>query len=320
MSFNMPLPLNRYKKKQQLGAVLLAVLVVALALVILLGVVSNALNNRIIIGQQAKNSLQDAALVYAKLNDLTYLLATQRVTAAGMSTGVNPQGKLRDDEGHWLLNVIGDEIRTDGFTYKLDNQLHYSIQNEAGLIAINSAGQFWLKQALASYGLTVVEQATFADILADYADSDDWRRPAGAESFLYKKENRPLPRNYLLQSCSELWRLERWSQWLTEHTNWLKLCSTSRVERLNINAVPADLWQKLWPASANKISLQRLQDHWLINTTDILLFEPNLGFVPEEYFSTLGGNSYRLVVQKDGYKQLRTIIIGTGKKEPALIR
>jgi general secretion pathway protein K len=320
MSFNMSASPNRYKKKQQAGAVLLAVLVVALALVILLGVVSNALNNRIIIGQHAKDSLQDAALVYGKLNELTYLLATQRVTAAGVSTGVNQQGKLRDDEGHWVLNVIGDEIRADGFVYKLDNELHYSIQNEAGLISINSAGQFWLKQALASYGLSVVEQATFADILTDYADSDDWRRPAGAESFAYEKNNKPVPRNYLLQSCSELWRLQNWSEWLTGNSDWLTLCNISRSERLNINMVPVELWKKLWPASANKISIQRQQRQWLVSAGDTLLLEPNLGFVPEEYFSTIGGSFFQLLVYKGGFKQFRRVAVGEGKKEPIVIR
>lgn len=316
MSFNMPLSLNQLKKKHQTGAVLLAVLVVALALVMLLGVVSKALNNRIIIGQQGKDSLQDAALVYGKLNELSYLLATQRVTAAGLSTGTNPQGNLRDDEGHWMLSVIGDEIRTDGFMYKLDNQLQYSIQNEAGLIAINSASQFWLKQALASYGLTVVEQAKFADILADYADSDDWRRPAGAESFAYKKANKPVPRNYLLQSCSELFRLELWSDWLAKHSDWLKSCSINRTERLNINSVPLVLWQKLWPDSAQKLVQQREQKHWLLNTDSILALEPSILLFDDVYYSISNGNQFNIAIRKNGVHLEKKIKIGNNKAIP----
>jgi general secretion pathway protein K len=313
------MPSTVCKTNNQTGAVLLAVLVVALVLVILLGVVSQALNNRINLAQQAKQNLQDAAMVYSKLNELSYLLATQRATVAGVSAGRNPQGLLRDDEGHWSLSVIGDEIRTDGFSYTQQNGLHYSIQNEAGLLGINSSGQYWLKKVLATYGLSVVEQANFADILADYADSDDWRRPSGAESYAYEKAQRPMPRNYLLQSCSELWRLQKWSEWLTTHRDWLKFCGISRSERLNLNAIPLVFWQKLWPTSANKITEYRQQGEWLASDGDILLLEPSFALIPEDYYSTLGGNDFRLSVNKGGSKLYLKIAIGNGKSKPILV-
>lgn len=317
MNFKMCTSFYRFKK-QQTGAVLLAVLVVALALVILLGVVSQALNNRLNLAQQAKQNLLDAALVYGKLNEISYLLATQRITVAGVSTGVNPQGLLRDEDGHWLLNVVGDEIRTDGFTYTEKNQMEFSIQNEAGLISINSAGQFWLKKTLARYGLSVIEQASFTDILADYADSDDWRRPAGAESYSYEKDKRPMPRNYLLQNCSELWRLQIWSKWLAEHNDWLSFCSLSRSETLNLNSVPIKLWQRLWPSSVTNISNMRLNGKWLVTNNDILAVEPAMALIFDEYIKNVGGQRYYLAIKKE--KQTRTIKmqIGEGKKKPLL--
>ena len=308
------------KKKQQNGAVLLAVLIVALAAVILLGVVSHALNNRIYLAQQAKQKLQDVSSVYGKFHELSYLLATQRITVAGVSTGLNPQGLLRDDEGHWLLTVIGDEIRTDGFTYTLQNDLRFSIQNEAGLLGINSSGQYWLKKILASYGLSAIEQAGFADVLADYADSDDWRRPLGAESHAYQKVKSPLPRNYLLQSCNELWRLQTWSEWLNKYPDFLRFCGISRGETLNLNVIPVELWRRLWPASANKINEQREQGKWLVSDGEILLLEPTFAQIPEDYYSTLGSQKFLLSIQKGGSKLFVTVAIGNGKSKPILTR
>jgi general secretion pathway protein K len=320
MSFKRLSSLAMNNKKQQTGAVLLAVLVVALALVILLGVVSSALNNRIDLAERAKLNLQDAAAVYSKLNELTYLLVTQRTTVAGVSTGLNPQGALRDEEGHWLLKVIGDEIRTDGFTYTESNQIQFSIQNQAGLIGINSSGQFWLKKALGAYNLSVVEQAGFADILADYADSDDWRRPSGAESFAYEKDKKPVPRNYLLQSCAELRRLQRWSDWLNEHHDWLAFCSISRSETRNLNSIPIKLWQLFWPNSAAKISNMRLNGKWFVSNGDIIAAEPTLALIAEDYVSVLGLQFCTIVVEKGGEARKVQIEIGKGSLAPFIWR
>jgi general secretion pathway protein K len=320
MSFNMFSSHCSSNKTPQTGAVLLAVLVVALALVILLGVVSHALNDRINLAQQAKQNLQDHAEVYAKINELGYLLTTQRVTVAGISSGQQPQGLLKDDEDHWLLEVIGDEIRTDSFTYTQPDQLQYSIQNEAGLIGINSRGQFWLKKTLASYGFSVVEQAKFADILADYADRDDWARPAGAESYAYQKINKPIPRNYLLQSCAELWRLERWSEWLYQHNEWLEFCSVSRDDTRNINSIPFALWKHLWPASADKVYAQRAAGRWFIRNKDIVLVEPSIAHYQEENYSQLFGNVFILNVSKGRVFYSIRVEIGKVRQHPFVWR
>lgn len=308
------------KNNRQSGAVLLAVLVVSLVLVILLGVVSFALNNRLTLGQQAKQSLQDSAAVYAKINELSYLLATQRMTMAGISTGRNAQGLQRDDEGHWALKVIGDEIRTDGYIYEIANQMQYSIQNESGLIPINSSEQYWLKKWLASYGISTIEQAYYADILADYADSDDWRRAAGAESFNYQKQHMLPPRNFLLQDCHELYRVLRWTRLISEQKSMIRQCGLGRSERLNINAIPAHLLEQLWPSVAAKIIDQRAHGSWFIYQNDILRLIASVSLTPEEYYATLGGDNFGLTVRRNGIKLTRRIALGTGKSAPFVRR
>jgi general secretion pathway protein K len=283
----------------QSGAALLAVLVVSVVMVMLLGVATTTLQSRLLLAQQSKQKLQDQAQVYGKKNQLVYLIATQRLTAAGISQGVNPQGFVRDEDGHWALPIIGDEIRSDGETIFEENGLRYSIQNEAGLIPINSAAQYWLKRYLQATGYNVAEQAYLGDTLADYADPDNWRRPGGAERASYKEQLFSQPANFLLQSCSELFKLLKWDELLQRDQAILSLCSLSRGETLNLNAIPISLWEVLWSSSAEKIANQRRQGQWLLSDADILVIEPSLLMEGEGYFSTLGGDQFQLNISQN---------------------
>jgi general secretion pathway protein K len=292
--------MQKYVINKQSGAALLAVLIVAVVMVVLLGVATNTMQSRLLLAQQSKQKLQDQAQVYSKANQLIYLLATQRITAAGISQGINPQGLLRNKEGFWALPIIGDELRGDGEVTTEESGLRYSIQNEAGLIPINSSGQYWLKRWLQKVGYSVSEQSSFGDTLADYADPDNWRRPGGAEIADYKKRLSPQPANFLLQSCSELWKVNLWAAMLEQHPEMLSVCSLGRSAVLNLNVVPITLWQRYWPNSAAKITNQRLQGIWLQNAEDVLGIEPAFLNERDEYYTTLGGRYFRLKLSLNG--------------------
>jgi len=305
---------------KQRGAALLAVLVVSVVMVILLGVATTTLQSRLVLAQQSKQKLQDQAQVYAKTNQLIYLLASQRLTAAGVSKGINPQGLLRNKEGHWALQIIGDELRSDGQLISEENGLSYSIQNETGLLSINSSGQYWLKRWLQKVAYSAAEQAYLGDTLADYADPDNWSRPGGAELASYKDQLFPQPANFLLQGCGELWKLLRWKDVLLQQPEILTLCSLGRSDQLNLNAVPLRLWQVLWPNSAEKIASQRQQGQWLLRETDFLGMEPALLLEIDDYYSTLGGNQFQLQISKSAALTSIRVQRGRGLVAPFTIR
>jgi general secretion pathway protein K len=297
----------------QSGAALLAVLVVSVVMVMLLGVATTTLQSRLLLAQQSKQKLQDQAQVYGKKNQLVYLIATQRLTAAGISQGVNPQGLLRDDEGHWALPIIGDELRTDGEVSIEESGLRYALQNEAGLIPFNSSSQYWLKRYLQAAGYDVTAQAYLGDTLADYADPDNWRRPGGAEQASYKNQPFSQPANFLLQSCSEMWKVKSWPIMLAQHPDILNLCSLTRTETLNLNAIPIALWKIFWPYSAEKMTTQRQNGQWLLNDADILVVEPSLLLEIEDYFSTMGGNHFQLKITKNAVTTSLRVERGRGE-------
>ena len=116
---------------------MLAVLAIAAVMSLLVGYASSTLNQRLELAQASLAKLKEIAVVEAKANELTYLIATQRVTVAGVSKGINASGLVREDD-LWMKSTVGDEIRADGFLYKLAD-FEFSIQNEAGLIPINSS-------------------------------------------------------------------------------------------------------------------------------------------------------------------------------------
>jgi hypothetical protein len=70
---------------------------------------------------------------------------------------------------------------------------------------------------------------------------------------------------------------------------------------------------------ANKITEYRQQGEWLASDGDILLLEPSFALIPEDYYSTLGGNDFRLSVNKGGSKLYLKIAIGNGKSKPILV-
>jgi len=302
------------------GAALIAVLMVAVVMVVLMSTVSRLMDSRLQMAVLSKQLFTGRTEVYAKMSELTYLLATQRLTAAGISQGTNPQGTTTDEEGHWALPIIGDELRADGEPVIEKNGLSYSIQNESGLIPVNTTSQYWLKKWLNKKGYTAAEQAHLVDSLADYADPDDWRRPAGAEKTEYKEKIFTQPANFLLQSCSELWRVFSWPEMLAQHPEILTQCNLTRSDTLNINAIPIQLWVIYWPNSVEKIVSQRLQGKWLIYKKDLLATEPTLLNEIEDYYSTLGGNQFQIEVNsKKSVSRLR-VERGRGLRPPFTIR
>jgi general secretion pathway protein K len=305
--------------KQQTGAALLAVLVVAVVMVLLLGVAANTLQSRLIIAQRSQHHIQDAALATAKLNELIYLITTQRSTVAGISQGAL-KGALLDDEGHWVHSIIGDEIRVDGFSYQQGNGVEYVLQNTAGLIPVNARGQYWLKYWLRGWGLSVVEQANYGDILADYADADNWRRPGGAEKEEYQKAVLSAPANFLLQTCSELRKLPLWRETINQHAEMLAQCNLSRSDSLNINAVPLFLWKVLWPESADNLYQQRMKGKWLLNHSDIIAAEPSFLLLNEQNYSHLSAGVFNLLVAKGSVTYKVNVERGNGNTPPITIK
>lgn len=297
---------------RQSGVALLAVLVVSVILAVLMGYATSRMQQRLALAEDAKEALHELARVNAKLNELTYLLATQRITAAGVSKGNNKVGLAREG-GQWLHPLTGDELRADGYAYEASG-VKFSIQNEAGLISVNTPTQYWLKRWLSEHGYGVSEQNRLTATLADYADGDNWRRPGG------KEVSDEVIGNYLLQSCNELWRIEAWVALLEKHPYFLDHCSLSRVSKININAVPNGLWRVLWPKAADKVAEARSSDQWIKLDNALLQFAPGLLTLSSDLYTRLGGRSFIIKVWGESASLSVRVELNDGKLNSYTVR
>jgi len=282
--------------KMQTGAVLLAVLIVTVILSLLIAGASVMLDKRMTLAISSKALLAQKMLAESVRSEITYLLATQRITRAGVSQGINPEGAIRTD-GLWVSYYTGDELRVDGYKYQRDNEhasIRFSIQAQNGLIPVNSAGQFWLKTWLISIGVDSFDATKFTDTLADYADEDDWTRPLGAESRSYIAQGLPAPSNFLLQHCGELQNIIRWRDSIDITQALTDVCSLRRNAGLNINAIPSPLLRQLWPQDAQRIIAARDKGEWLLNSQVAAMTIHELAALQDAYMMFTPGSKFTL--------------------------
>lgn len=304
---------------RQRGAVLLAVLIVAIVLTVLVGSAARLLDTRIELALAAKSQAADIALVHGKTQELVYYAATGRRTFAGISVGSNTQGGLRDDDGNFLQALTGDEIREDGYIYTVDG-LQYSLQNTSGLLPINTSFPFWLERWLQANGVSYLESNALLQGIADWADENDWRRPAGAEAQLYRQNELPEPTNYLFQHCGEVSDVLPWKQKQSLDDAFQQHCSTRRTSTLNLNSIPASLWQILFPNSAQKVLLARAQGHWITNYGAAINTEPSLQSISDQNYTLIGGSSTLISVKGTNTISLLEVEIKKGKLPPFTTR
>lgn len=308
-----------YKENKQSGAVLLTVLIVLTMLTLLIASAHSILSSRLKLAQQAKALVDSKALVQGKINQLTYLAATQRFTAAGISRGRNKDRLTRLD-GQWNFALTYDEYRLDSYPYseqKGNKTLQFSLQAVNGLIPVNTESDFWLDQWLEGYGINVTNSQKYKDTLLDYIDADYDARAAGAEQMSYpKKYPMPLPTNYFLQDCSELSLMPHWSELIETNPNIINECSTGYSSALNINAIPASLLTKLWPEKKEQILAKREENVWFSSLDNLTLVVNNLDLNRELLYRFSSDGSLIIKVSADSYSETRKVELGTGLLPP----
>lgn len=299
------------------GAALVSVIVVMLILSALLMSASKILNNRLNLADESINALEQRVAITSHVNNMGYIISTQRLTLVGVSKGTAPRGAETYDVG-WKYQIIGDEVRADGTKQKLElSTISYALQDESGLIALNTSDNFWKSRWLEALDVTGIEQRKLLDALADYSDPDDRSLPAGAESAEYKANNLPPPTNYLLQTCTELYSVFQWQAFIQQHTSVLDQCSLIRGALLNVNAVPEPLLALLWPRSSESIMNARASGNWFDSQTSVSSIVPELAKIQEGYISFVPSNRFKLTYYKNGSPIVSLYLVrGRGGMKP----
>ena len=301
--------MNTKFSTSQTGAALVAVIVVLLILTSLLVAATRIIETRLDLAAQAKASFEEEVNIVSHVNNIAYLVATQRSTSAGISRGTSEKGAMRLG-ADWMHQVIGDELRVDGFEEKINSTspVTYSLQDEQGLIPVNTPNNFWKARWLTALNINGIEQRKLLDALIDYSDADNRKHPAGAEQAEYESNDLPPPTNYLLQTCTELNNVIYWRTLLENYPKMLGQCSLSRRPSVNINAVPEELLRLLWPNEADSVIRRRENGKWFANQSSAAASVSEIGTFQDDFVNFNSGSRFILTYKIAGKIEKRYML------------
>ncbi len=242
--------------------------------------VTNALEQRFVEAERT----QFVVDAHTTRSALLYLLSTERMTVAGVSTGFTPLDRSEmDGEGNWDTSALGNEIRLDNRVYKGAGDVVFSLQDQRGLININYGSDALIESFLGAHNIDFEQRNALVDKLRDYIDEDELYRLNGAEAAQYRQQGKPGPRNSELLSTLELRNVLGWSQEELPIPDriFMTFFSTVRNAQLNLNTAPEEVLQTLPGVSvknARKIVELRQQKAFESRT----MLASQLGDIPAE--------------------------------------
>ncbi|MDR7088704.1 type II secretion system protein GspK [Cellvibrio fibrivorans] len=294
----------------QQGFILAAVLWALVCMLVAVGFFHAVVERKLAIGLEARAQISNRLDLHSTEQTMLYLLATSRFTLAGMSFSPLTQEQLRSDETAFLLPV-GDELRLDGVQYKGLGGTYFSLQDNAGLLSLNSLDEAHLERFLKHQGATNTERARLMAAKADYIDVDDQERLSGAESSQYRARQMQIPPNDFLRTPAELVRIMGWREQMTNFSlsRYDDVFNARRFSLTNINAMPEYLMVKYLGLTESAASLlyserqsnpvRTLSDFMLRTNYQTRIDEDTFGYFPSQEISlrfwSEGGGQARLI-------------------------
>ena len=195
--------------------------------------VENARQNRLLLQGELDRRSTEATLLY--------LLASNRMNHRGVV--LEPEQRFTSfDEGP--LEATGaPELSLAGVHYAGVGDVGFSLQDETGLVSVNSPRNPLFAAALEQIG---VERATVSRLLPrirDYIDLNGTLSLDGAEAFDYERARRPPPANWFLSTPMELERVLGF-EGLLDADQWRRvrtLMTPRMLVAVNLNAMPVEL-------------------------------------------------------------------------------
>jgi hypothetical protein len=135
----------------------------------------------------------------------------------------------------------GAVLREDGRSYSLPDGARVSVQDQRGLLPLNSMNRPVLLNLLLQDGMEYADAQAWLDMLEDYIDTDDLKRLNGAERAEYAALGLPPPRNDWLLSVRELNQIPLWRNDPKRLARLARYFSTSTSNLFNPNTAPPEV-------------------------------------------------------------------------------
>ena len=236
--------------------------------------------------------------IYSTSQTLIYLLGTRRVTLGGLTVLTTDQQPPRNSAGLPDNTPTWRELRLDRTSYEGFGASKFSLQDQAGLIGLNSpSNSDWLKQLIRRES-GAEDASVLTATLADYIDLDDRRRIGGAESDDYLRRGMPAPVNDYLRTNAELRNVYRWGDWLSlpKFAHWHSWFGTNHANIINVNTAPIGLLQLILGITPEESAeLEQARKRMPFRSLDAVAKQINrLNRWPENRFRFMPGNRISL--------------------------
>jgi DNA uptake protein ComE-like DNA-binding protein len=214
---------------------------------------------------------------------------------------------IREEGG---LAFDGSVLATDGRPYTISNTLVLSVQDESGLLTINTLDERIVGRFLSSIGIPTEEHARLTDALLDFMDVDDLRRLNGAEKLEYARANRPPPTNDFLRHREQLRDVIGWGDILDKlatvgqstkpgiDSRFINLFSAARHSGLNLNSAPAAVLASTPGIAPERIAALIDQRRAKAFTSLAQIAPFTNGPIDSDYLGLFGAHDLRVVLRK----------------------
>ena len=187
------------------GFILAATLWAIAALTVLAGYINTVATTDVERAQAQREALQDELDARSTENTLIYLLASSRMNHRGIV--LEREQRFSPPVGQPLKHPGDGTLPVSGEVHAGIGRIHFALQDERGLIGINSPTQPFLSRALQHVGVSAADAARLMPRIRDYVDLDDTLSLSGAERFDYARARLPPPANWFMAGTPELKRV-----------------------------------------------------------------------------------------------------------------
>lgn len=306
---------------RQTGFILVTTLWILTALTVAIGFFSLWAQRAVELTQFLQIDRQGQIDAQSTQATLIFLLATQQLTVAGLTTPSReplaaespslPDEKPEEEGDKLPILPQGNEIALDDRVYYGLGSARFALQDQKGLINLNFSRKLFIR-LLGLLGVAGEEREGLLAKLDDYIDPDDLHRLNGAESYHYKQLGLPPPSNHLLRTPWEIKHVLGWQQQVSlwENNRWGQLTTVAGYTGApNFNTAPALVLQSFAGVDAESaariIQTRQIQPFY----TEEILYQTigvNLGLDPLE-LNFFPAESIRLTLWQAGATRMRQI-------------
>ena len=186
------------------GFILAATLWALVALTVVATYINGVTRTNVDNAHRAKRMLQAELDRRSTEATVLYLLATNRMSRRSLVL----ENEQRFAFGPGARYAAGDGALSLGSeAYQGLGEIAFSLQDELGLVSVNTPTRPLLTRVLVSLGVPAGDAARLMPRIRDYIDVDRTLTLDGAEDFDYAKADRPPPANWFLATSMELNRV-----------------------------------------------------------------------------------------------------------------